>query len=105
MSRLNACCPLTGITDPSLLRASHIIPWSKCETDAERLNPDNGLLLSALWDAAFDEGLVSFTDDGRPIFSESLSAAAKDQLDWKAPVPLTPPQLARLAWHRHHVFG
>ena len=30
-------CPLTGITDPALLRASHIIPWADCETDAERL--------------------------------------------------------------------
>jgi hypothetical protein len=37
-------CPLTGITDPALLRASHIIPRADCDSDAERLN--NGLLLS-----------------------------------------------------------
>lgn len=42
-------CPLTGITDPALLRASHIIPWVDCESDTERLNVHNGLLLSALW--------------------------------------------------------
>ena len=47
-------CPLTGISDRPLLRASHTIPWSECESDAERLDVHNGLLLSALWDAAFD---------------------------------------------------
>jgi HNH endonuclease len=54
-------CPLTGITDPALLRASHIVPWADCESDAERLNVHNGLLLSALWDAAFDRALVTST--------------------------------------------
>jgi HNH endonuclease len=58
-------CPLTGITEPALLRASHIVPWSDCN-DEQRLDVHNGLLLSALWDAAFDCGLVSFADDGKP---------------------------------------
>jgi hypothetical protein len=40
-------CPLTGISDAALLRASHIIPWAECESDAERLDVHNGLLLSA----------------------------------------------------------
>jgi hypothetical protein len=31
-------CPLTGITDPALLRASHIVPWSECVTDEHRLD-------------------------------------------------------------------
>lgn len=57
-------CPLTGISDPALLRASHIIPWSECENDAERLDVHNGLLLSALWDAAFDRALVTLDDQG-----------------------------------------
>src|ERR1019366_8583612 len=60
-------CPLTGITDPALLRASHIVPWAECETDALRLDVHNGFLLSSLWDAVFDAGLVSFTGDGKPI--------------------------------------
>ena len=38
----------TGITDPALLRASHIVPWAECG-DAQRLDVHNGLLLSALW--------------------------------------------------------
>jgi HNH endonuclease len=73
-------CPLTGITDPALLRASHIIPWSDCD-DAQRLDVHNGLLLSALWDAAFDCGLVSFADSGSVLASSKLSETARKTLD------------------------
>jgi hypothetical protein len=72
-------CPLTGITEPALLRASHIIPWADCG-DERRLDVHNGLLLSALWDAAFDKGLVSFDEAGQPLASPSLSAAARRAL-------------------------
>jgi predicted restriction endonuclease len=72
-------CPLTGIMEPALLRASHIVPWSECN-DEQRLDVHNGLLLSALWDAAFDQGLVSFADDGTVRASSSLSATARQTL-------------------------
>ena len=72
-------CPMTGITDPALLRASHIVPWAECD-DAQRLDVHNGLLLSALWDAAFDAGLVSFANDGTVFASPKLSAAARTAL-------------------------
>jgi hypothetical protein len=72
-------CPLTGITEPALLRASHIVPWSDCN-DEQRLDVHNGLLLSALWDAAFDTGLVSFADDGTALASQSLGAVARRAL-------------------------
>jgi hypothetical protein len=72
-------CPITGITDPALLRASHIVPWAECD-DAQRLDVHNGLLLSALWDAAFDMGLVSFADDGTLLVSPELSAGARTAL-------------------------
>ena len=97
-------CPLTGITDPALLRASHIIAWKDCASDAERLNVHNGLLLSALWDAAFDRGLVTFDDDGLPQFSPKLSEAARAELRWHAPIPLTDKHRARLVWHRTEAF-
>lgn len=93
-------CPLTGITDPELLRASHIIPWAECESDAERLDVHNGLLLSALWDAAFDRALVTFDDDGAPEFSPSLSDQARAELRWSAPIHLTDGHRRRLARHR-----
>jgi hypothetical protein len=72
----NGRCPLTGITDIPLLRASHIVPWAECETDSLRLDVHNGLLLSALWDAAFDSGKVSFGDEGSILRSPTLSAEA-----------------------------
>ena len=72
-------CPITGITDPALLRASHIVPWAECD-DAQRLDVHNGLLLSALWDAAFDAGLVSFANDGTVLASPDLNTAARTAL-------------------------
>lgn len=96
-------CPLTGIGDRALLRASHIIPWRECSDD-ERLNVHNGLLLSALWDAAFDKGLVTFDDDGHPTFSSALSDEAQSQLRWHDPIPLTDNHRERLVWHRRNLF-
>jgi HNH endonuclease len=93
-------CPLTGITDTALLRASHIIPWAECENDAERLDVHNGLLLSALWDAAFDRALVTFDDEGKPNFSPDLSEQARAELRWNSPIALTDKHRQRLARHR-----
>ncbi len=98
-------CPLTGIADPALLRASHIIPWAECESDAERLDVHNGLLLSALWDAAFDRALVTLDDDGKPEFSPGLSDQARVELRWNAPISLTGEHRRRLARHRERVRG
>lgn len=63
------CC-VTGIDIPDVLRASHIIPWS--ENKATRLNPENGLCLSATYDAAFDKHLISFDENYKLILSPFL---------------------------------
>ena len=97
-------CPLTGIMDVALLRASHIIPWKDCPNDGERLNIHNGLLLSALWDAAFDRGLATFEDNGCPALSLSLSKPARAQLCWHHPIQLTDKHRKRLVWHRTNLF-
>jgi hypothetical protein len=99
-------CPITGITDIALLRASHIIPWARCGSDAERMDVHNGLLLSSLWDAAFDQGLVSFDDDGRPIVSPHLSERAIAALRPQNArcLPLTPEHRVRLGWHRINLW-
>lgn len=94
------CCPLTGITEAALLRASHIVPWSECADDAERLDVHNGLLLSALWDAAFDRALVSFSDAGEPLFSAALSPEARAALSWQAPLSLTERHRQQMTRHR-----
>lgn len=93
-------CPLTGISDPALLKASHIVPWSECDSDAGRLDVYNGFLLSALWDAAFDRALVTFDDGGRPEFSPDLSEPALAELRWNSPIPLANEHRQRLVHHR-----
>lgn len=98
----NGTCPLTGITNPELLRASHIVRWADCESDQERLDVHNGLLLSSLWDAAFDAGLVTFDDYGHVIVSPALDikAAAALRIEFAPVLSLTDHHRARLAWHR-----
>ena len=76
----NSKCPLTGIRERALLRASHIVPWNRCTDEAERLEPANGLLLSSLWDAAFDRGIASFDDDGCAMLSAGIDSAAATTL-------------------------
>lgn len=63
-------CAITGIDLPELLFASHIIPWSKNED--ERLNPENGICLSALYDKAFDRGLIAVNEKYQILISEKL---------------------------------
>jgi putative restriction endonuclease len=63
-------CAITGIDIPEFLVASHIIPWSKNEK--ERLNPENGLCLSSLYDKAFDKGFIGITTDYKIIVSKEL---------------------------------
>lgn len=63
------CC-MSDLSDPRLLIASHIVPWSKDK--ANRLNPSNGLCLSAIHDRAFDKGLITLSDDFRIVLSEQL---------------------------------
>lgn len=67
LSNYNSRCALTGIDIPQLLLASHIIPWSK--NKESRLNPSNGICLSALYDKAFDKGLIGFSQDYKVILS------------------------------------
>ncbi|SCY57587.1 HNH endonuclease [Nitrosospira sp. Nl5] len=64
-------CRVTGVTDPTYLRASHIKPW-KDSTDDEKLNGCNGLLLAPHVDHLFDKGKISFADDGHLIISDKL---------------------------------
>lgn len=63
-------CVISGIDLPELLVASHIIPWSRNEQ--ERLNPENGICLSALYDKAFDRGLIGISSSYKWIVSKEL---------------------------------
>ena len=67
-------CAVTGINIPDLLVASHIIPWAESSAQ-EKLNPDNGICLSALYDKAFDRGLITISPDD---YSICLSSALRE---------------------------
>lgn len=68
-------CALTGIDIPQLLLASHIIPWAAKSHKNDRLNPCNGICLSALYDKAFDQGLITISPDD---YSVVLSSALQE---------------------------
>jgi predicted restriction endonuclease len=100
-------CALTGIRETALLRASHIKPWASCDSDDERLNVFNGFLLEARYDALFDQGLITFTDAGEILVSNSLDSITQQTLQLRMFPRLrwiTPEHLEFLAFHRDYVF-
>lgn len=70
LENYNCRCSVTGLNVPQVLRASHIVAWA--EDKANRMDPENGILLSATYDAAFDRHLISFDDDYRMIISKEI---------------------------------
>ncbi|WP_417535604.1 HNH endonuclease [Methylophaga sp.] len=102
-------CRLTGVEDKRLLRASHIKPWRCCENNHERLDGNNGLLLTPNADLLFDQGYISFQDDGRLLVSaqihfDDLNAM---NIDIGKPInagPFNEHQKAYLKFHRENIF-
>ncbi len=70
LANYSSKCIISKISIPDLLIASHIIPWSKDEN--ERLNPENGLCLSAIHDRAFDKGLLGIDIDYKILLSNKI---------------------------------
>ena len=70
LSNYSTKCAITGIDLPELLLASHIMPWSKNEE--HRLNPENGICLSALYDKAYDKGIIGINKNYEIILSTTL---------------------------------
>lgn len=72
-------CAVSGVSEPAVLRASHVKPWRDA-SNAERLDPANGMLLAAHLDALFDVGLITFDDDGKIQISSLLATEDMSQL-------------------------
>lgn len=68
-------CAVTGFDNLNVLIASHIHPWAQA-TNEERLDVDNGLLLSPTYDALFDKHLISFENNGKIILSSTIEENA-----------------------------
>jgi len=66
--KLEHACRITGVNRPEHLRASHCKPWRDA-TNEERLDGENGLLLTPTMDHLFDRGFIGFEDSGRVIVS------------------------------------
>lgn len=108
-------CALTGISVPQLLLASHIIPWADKSHKKDRLNPCNGICLSALYDKAFDKGLFTISPDDYTIqLSSALREYGTQEYFDKQFGSISGKQIAMpieykpnrdfLAYHRDHVF-
>jgi predicted restriction endonuclease len=72
-------CAVTDASNSQILIASHIVPWRDA-TDEERLDENNGILLSPNYDALFDRHLISFEDDGSLIVSNKITETDLDAL-------------------------
>lgn len=105
-------CALTGLAIPSLLNASHIIPWAKSE--GRRADPRNGICLNALHDRAFDRGFISFDEDCRVLVTRDLSEVENlgslvEQLKGVQGKSLSMPERLgplpeAMAYHREYIF-
>lgn len=68
-------CAVTGFHQQQILIASHIVPWRHAD-DQERLDVNNGILLSPTYDALFDRHLISFDNSGKIILSDQIETQA-----------------------------
>jgi putative restriction endonuclease len=108
------CCCVSGINVPRLLVASHIKPWR--DFPEERLNPRNGLCLSSLYDAAFDDGLITLDKKLCLVLSKRLKSYFPQAMLEQSFVPfegktirlpkkIAEPDPAFLRHHRDVIFG
>lgn len=112
LANYNTTCAITSITVPELLVASHIVPWA--ENEQERLNPENGICFSSLYDKAFDCGLISIDTDYSILLSKKLKTYSKCDFyeqhfaaieNKKISLPEEHlPNKQFLEWHRERVF-
>jgi hypothetical protein len=105
LNAFRSTCPCTGIQNLNLLVASHIKPWKAC-TNKERLDPNNGILFSALMDRLFDQGLITFGIDGCVIAAPQLSKEDQSKCRLKDLQCLSLTQVGQqyMKYHRSVVF-
>ncbi|MFO8041483.1 MAG: HNH endonuclease [Sodalinema sp.] len=99
-------CAVTKCKELSLLRASHIKPYSKCDSK-ESIDAFNGFLLSPTLDAAFDAGLISFDNRGKVLISSQLQKSDAEILGIYPSLCLSRIEQRHqhyLTYHREHIF-
>lgn len=78
--QIESKCRITNVENPAHLRASHCKPWRDCVNNQERLDGENGLLLTPTIDHLFDRGFISFEDSGRVIISPVAHAPSLQRM-------------------------
>ncbi|MEH0874746.1 HNH endonuclease [Pectobacterium cacticida] len=99
-------CPITGVSMPELLRASHIKPWRQSD-NKERLDPYNGIMLSPHVDVLFDKGYISFSDDGSILIrsdGEILNNIKLLNFPLNINITVNEESKKYLDWHRKYLF-
>lgn len=71
----NRCC-VSGVGNPQLLEACHIVSWA--DDSHNRTNPENGLCLNSLFHRAYDKHLMAITPDYEIIISENFMEKVED---------------------------
>ena len=104
LKRYGKCC-LCGVSDTRFLVASHIKPWVDSEPE-EKLDPDNGFLLCPNHDKLFDQGFISFEDDGSIKISSELTNVDKMfmNVNEQMKIELRGQNRKFLDYHRKHIF-
>jgi Predicted restriction endonuclease len=107
--RNDKCCPFTRIYDEKLLVASHIKPWKESSMQ-EKIDPNNGIILTPTYDKLFDRGYISFNDDGTLLVSSKISKKVQKILGLVAGEKIDGLKLPEakkvfLEYHRKHIFG
>lgn len=106
VEKVEVKCRVTGVTNKNMLIASHIKPW-RHSTNIERLDGNNGLLLSPHIDKLFDQGWITFSDFGELICSSGQ--VSKILLQWHIVLPLNvgrfnKAQCEYLKYHRTTIY-
>ncbi|GKW13008.1 HNH endonuclease [Pectobacterium sp. IFB5596] len=98
-------CQLTGCEHITLLKASHIKPWKDSDS-LERLDVNNGLLLTPTYDTLFDKGFISFDKEGIMLVSDEIKPFMQIVIGSKKPknIPLSKEQEKYMAYHRNEIY-
>ena len=103
LARWGHRCAVSGATTLQAIRASHCQPW-RVGTNAQRLDPANGLPLVATLDALFDVGLITFGEDGRVRASPQLADTAIPVEGLRLRRPLDAEEAVYMDFHRKEIF-
>lgn len=94
-------CAVTSVQEPRVLRSSHIKPWAASSVQ-EKVDHFNGLLLVPNLDALFNEGLISFRDNGSILISDNWQADDQRRMHIKPDLALRKVHSASLTYLEYH---